>query len=92
MAHTIENKDKLIGRIKRIRGQVNAIQKSLEDEAECSDILNVVASCRGALNGLMSELIEDHILMHVLDPKKRPTADQSRAATQLLAVVKAYLK
>lgn len=92
MAHTIENKDKLIARIKRIRGQVNAIQKSLEDEDECSDILNVVASCRGALNGLMSELIEDHVLMHVLDPKKRPSSDQTEAANQLLAVVKAYLK
>ena len=92
MSHTIENKDKLLARIKRIRGQVNAIEKSLEAEDECSDILNIVASCRGALNGLMSELIEDHVLMHVLDPKKRPTADQAAAADQLLSVVKAYLK
>jgi DNA-binding FrmR family transcriptional regulator len=92
MAHTIKNKDKLVARIRRIRGQVNAIEKSLEDEKECSDILNVVASCRGALNGLMSELIEDHVMMHVLDHQKKPSVEQARAAEQLLSVLKAYLK
>lgn len=92
MAHTIHNKDKLIARIRRIRGQVNAIEKSLEAEGDCSELLNVVASCRGALNGLMSELIEGHVMEHVLDHNKKPSREQTKAADQLLAVVKAYLK
>jgi DNA-binding FrmR family transcriptional regulator len=92
MAHIIENKNKLLARINRIRGQVNAIKKSLEEDAECSELLNVVASCRGALNGLMSELIEDHVMMHVLDQKKKPSAEQRKAADQLLSIVKTYLK
>jgi DNA-binding FrmR family transcriptional regulator len=92
MAHIIENKSKLLARINRIRGQVNAIKKLLEEDAECSELLNVVASCRGALNGLMSELIEDHVMMHVLDLKKKPSAEQKKAADQLLSIVKTYLK
>lgn len=92
MAHTINNKGKLLGRVKRIQGQMTAIEKALENEGDCGEILNIVASCRGALNGLMSELIEGEVLMHLLDQKRKPTADQSRAAEQLLSIVKAYLK
>lgn len=92
MAHTIHEKDKLLARIKRIQGQMNSIRSSIEDEGDCFEILNVVASCRGALNGLMSELIEGHVKEHVLDPRKKPTSEQNRATEQLLGIVKAYLK
>ena len=92
MAHTIKGKDKLLGRIKRIRGQVAAIEKALEGETECSEILQVVASCRGALNGLMSELIEGHVRSHVIDPDRRPSAAQIEAADQLLEIVKTYFR
>ena len=92
MAHTIDNKDKLLARIRRIRGQVNAIEKGLEEDGDCSDLLNVVASTRGALNGLMSELIEGHVMEHVLDYGRKPSREQSKAADQLLSVIKTYLK
>ena len=92
MAHTIYGKEKLLARVSRIEGQIKAIRKALEEETDCSEILQIVASSRGALNGLMSELIEGHIRDHVLDPKKKPTEEQSRAADQLLGVIKAYLK
>lgn len=92
MAHTAKNKDKLLARIRRIKGQVNSIEVGLETEAECSDLLNVVASTRGALNGLMSELIEGHIMDHVLDLHKKPTQKQILAAEQLQSIVKAHLK
>ena len=92
MAHTAKNKEKLLARIRRIKGQVNAIESGLKDEDECTDLLNLVASTRGALNGLMSELIEGHVMEHVLDHHKKPSREQILAAEQLLAVVKAYLK
>lgn len=92
MAHTIHDKSKLLARISRIQGQLGAVAREIEEESECSDILRTVAACRGALNGLMSELIEGHIRHHVVDPSKRPSREQVKAVTQLLGVVKSYLK
>lgn len=92
MAHTIHGKEKLLARIKRIKGQVNGIEKALEDEGDCSELLQAVASCRGALNGLIAELIEGHVMEHVIDRQRKPSADQVQAAEELLAVVKAYFR
>lgn len=92
MAHTKQDKSKLLDRIKRIKGQVGAIERALEDERDCSSILQTVTACRGALNGLMSELIEGHVRFHVLNPRRKPNAGQSKAAEELINVVKTYLK
>ena len=92
MAHTVKHKTKLIHRVRRLRGQLNAIEKALEDERECSTILLTLAACRGALDSLMAEIIEGHIRFHILDPKHKPTAEQQRAAQEVIAVVRRYLK
>ncbi len=91
MAHTIKDKRKLLSRIRRIKGQTEAIERALEGEVECEDILQLVASCRGALNGLMSELIEGHLRFHVLDPRGKVHPSQLEAADELMAIVKRYL-
>jgi len=92
MAHTIRDRKKLLSRIRRIKGQTEAIERALEGEVECDEILQLVASCRGALNGLMAELIEGHLRFHVLDPNRKPDPSQLEAADELMAVVKRYLK
>ena len=80
----------MLSRVKRIKGQVEAIERALEGEGECEDILQLVASCRGALNGLMAELIEGHLRFHVLAPDKKALPSQREAADELIAVVKRY--
>lgn len=93
MAHTVKDKKKLLNRVRRIRGQVDAIERSLETETEgCTSVLQLIASCRGAMNGLMAEVIEGHIRFHVIDPDRKPTSEQSEAAEELIDVVKTYLK
>lgn len=92
MAHTTKDKEKLLVRVRRIRGQVEAIERTLGEEHECADVLQLVAACRGALNGLMSELIEGHIRFHVLAPNGRKSAPQAEAAEELIEVVRTYLK
>ena len=92
MAHTIRDKQKLLNRVRRIRGQVDAIAKGLEDERDCNQLLQMIAACRGAMNGLMAEVIEGHIRLHVVDPDHRPTSKQAAAAQQLIDVIKTYLK
>ncbi|MGH9559912.1 MAG: metal/formaldehyde-sensitive transcriptional repressor [Bryobacteraceae bacterium] len=91
MSHTTKNKGKMLTRVRRIKGQVEAIERALEgEENQCEDILQLVASCRGALNGLMSELIEGHLRFHVLLPGQKTAPSQLEAADELIAVVKRY--
>ena len=92
MAHTARDKEKLLVRVRRIRGQVEAIERMLNGEHECSEMRQLVAACRGALNGLMSELVEGHIWFHVLDPNRPKDSPQAAAAEELIEIVKAYLK
>jgi FrmR/RcnR family transcriptional regulator, repressor of frmRAB operon len=92
MAHTARDKEKLLIRARRIRGQVEAVERALKDEQACADVLQLVAACRGALNGLMAELVEGHIWFHVLDPNRPKDSPQAAAAEELIDIVKAYLK
>jgi DNA-binding FrmR family transcriptional regulator len=90
VSHTTKDKKKLLSRIRRIKGQSEAIERALEGDGECEEILQLVASCRGALNGLMAELIEGHVRFHVLSPEQKTLPSQLEAAEELIAVVKRY--
>jgi FrmR/RcnR family transcriptional regulator, repressor of frmRAB operon len=91
MAHTIRDKAKLLNRVRRIRGQLDGVEKALLNEEDCFKILQTVAACRGAINGLTAEIIEGHIRFHVVNPDHRPTSAQARAAQELIEVIKTYL-
>lgn len=92
MSHTVREKAKLLNRVRRLRGQVEAIERALEAEAECADVMNLVVSIRGATNGLLAELMEDHIRMHVSDPVTDADRDRAKGSEMLIDVVRAYLK
>jgi len=92
MAHTTKDKLKLLSRVRRIRGQVEAIERALDGGQQCSSVLQLMAACRGALNGLMAEVLEGHIRFRVLDPKSGKNTPQMEAAEELIDVVKTYLK
>ncbi|NUM56037.1 MAG: metal/formaldehyde-sensitive transcriptional repressor [Candidatus Hydrogenedentes bacterium] len=92
MSHTIDSKAKLLVRVRRIKGQVEAIEKALAQEKDCYTVLQTIAACRGAINGLMYEIVDGHVRHHVHIPDKKLTAEQSRATQQLLDVIKSYLK
>jgi DNA-binding FrmR family transcriptional regulator len=90
--HTVREKKKLISRIRRIRGQLEAVERAIEEEKGCFEVLQTVAAVRGAMNGLVAEVVEDHVRFHVLDPEARATSRQARAAEELIDVVRAYVK
>jgi DNA-binding FrmR family transcriptional regulator len=92
MSHTIKEKTKLLARVRRIKGQVEAIERALEAELGCADVLMLVASVRGAVNGLTVELMEDHIRNHVIDPAHEPDPERAKGAAELIEVVRTYLK
>jgi DNA-binding FrmR family transcriptional regulator len=91
VTHTIREKSKLLARVRRIRGQVEAIERALEEEVGCADVLQVIASVRGAINGLMAEVIEDHVRNHVVAVTLHAN-ERAEGANDLLDVVRAYLK
>ena len=92
MAHAIKNKSKLIARVRRIKGQVEAVERALEAEIGCADVLMLVASLRGAIQGLSAEVMEDHIRNHVVNPDTDTDAERARGAAELIEVVRTYLK
>ena len=92
MGHTSHNQKKLHNRVRRIRGQVEAIEKALLNGRDCSDVLQTIAACRGAMNGLMAEILEGHIRHHVLDPEIEHTGEQEAAAEDVIKLVRTYLK
>lgn len=92
MAHLKRDRDKLLARIKKIRGQLNAVETAITEDDECANVLMTLAACHGALNGLTVEIIEGHIRFHVVDPDQRPDSKRAKATTELIEVLRAYLR
>jgi FrmR/RcnR family transcriptional regulator, repressor of frmRAB operon len=90
MGHTVQSKSKLIARVRRLRGQMEAIERALESEDSCAEILNLAASVRGATNGLVVELLEDHLRNHVVDVGD--DARRNAGAEELIEVMRRHLK
>ena len=94
MTHTIREKQKLLARVRRIRGQVEAIERALESEAGCERVMHLLASTRAAMAGLTAEVVEEHVRTHLMEPKagSGSSAGRQEAAQQLLAVFRTYLR
>ena len=91
MLDATRQKTKLLNRTRRMRGQFEALERALEKDVPCSEALQLIAGIRGALNGLMAEVLEDRIT-RLVDPLREPDADRARAAEELIDVVQSYLK
>ncbi len=89
MSHTIAKKAQLLNRVRRIRGQIEAVERALEAEEGCTVVLQRIAATRGAMNALMSEVLEEHVRTHVLTSKSRAHVS---AAEELVEVVRTYLR
>jgi FrmR/RcnR family transcriptional regulator, repressor of frmRAB operon len=92
MAHTIRGKTKLVARVRRIKGQVEAVERALEADIGCTEVLMLVASLRGAVHGLSAEVMEDHIRSHVANPDTDTDPERAKGAAELIEVVRTYLK
>lgn len=91
MGHVTQNKDKIIARVRRIAGQVGAIERAVQADAGCSETLHLVAAVRGAVAGLMNELVQDHLVTHVAAPGLSD-AERAEAADELNIVLRRYGK
>lgn len=90
MAHTLKDKDRLVGRINRLQGQLKAATNALEQEEDCYKIMLTLASCRGALNGLMADIMEEHIREHIGTAKNSKEA--SLASEEAIEILRSFWK
>ncbi len=82
----------MLGRVRRIRGLVDAIERAIENENNSDEIMHLIAGVRGAVAGLMAEVIEDHIRIHLLaEAEERPGA-KADSAEELIEVIRTYVK
>ena len=85
MADAIHNNARLHARVRRLKGQVEAVERALAEERECADVLQQLAAIRGAANGLMATVLEEHMREHV-----KPVRGEDLEA--LLGVIRSYMK
>jgi len=90
MSHTSRQKDKLLARVRRIKGQIEGVERALEVDAPCIEILRQIASVRGACNGLTVEVMEGHLREHILDAPTGKERDASGEA--MIEVIRTYMK
>jgi len=91
MPHSPEEKKRVLARVRRVRGQCDALERALEAGADCGPVLQQIAAIRGAINGLMSEVLESHIREDFCQPAASDTQHDARVQ-DLLALVRSYLK
>lgn len=84
-------KRKLLSRIKRLGGQIDAVERSIREGDECADVLMLLAAIRGGVNSLMAEILEDHVRLHITHPN-RGTESPEELTEDLIGLVRAYLK
>ena len=90
MGHTVKDKKRLLTRVRRIKGQAEALERALLSEVDCTAVMQQIAAVRGAVNGLMSEVLEDHIREHLGQESTAEKREQDM--TQLLAILRSYMK
>jgi FrmR/RcnR family transcriptional regulator, repressor of frmRAB operon len=92
MGHVIRDKQKLLNRVRRIRGQIEAIERARVGEAGRARIMHQIAGCRCAIDSLLVEVVEDHIRTHLVVSAKNPEALDAEAAAQPIEVVHSYFR
>jgi DNA-binding FrmR family transcriptional regulator len=92
MAHVIRQRKKLVNRVRRLRGQIDAVERAIVDELDCGQVLQRISACRGAIDGLLGEVLEDHVRFHIINRHRHRSADPVDAGKELLDVIRTYLR
>ncbi len=90
--HTRQEREQLLNRVRRIRGQLNAVEKALVNSEDCSTVIHSLTGCRGGMDSLLFEILEGHIRFHIVNPNRRPSSQQAKATQELIDVLRTYLK
>ena len=92
MPHFPEDKKKVLTRVRRVRGQLDALERALESGADCAPVLQQLAAIRGAVNGLMSEVLESHLREEFGQATETTAGRRGDGIDAAVALVRSYLK
>jgi DNA-binding FrmR family transcriptional regulator len=88
--HTVRHKKKLVARIRRVKGQIEAVERALTGERGCEEVVRTIAAARGAINALAAEVLCDHLEDHLAAPRVSKD-ERSHAATELARVIRQFV-
>lgn len=91
MPHSAAEKKRALARVRRVRGQCDALERALIADTDCAAVLQQIAAIRGAVNGLMSEVMQAHI-REEFGPATVSVAQRARRVEELASLVRSYLK
>lgn len=92
LTHIATERQKLLNRIRRLRGQIDALERAVEAEEGCIEAMRLLTAARGAINAIMAEVVEDHIEGHMIDPERRRSRAEEAATDELVEVLRTYIK
>jgi DNA-binding FrmR family transcriptional regulator len=92
MAQPIEDRQKLVNRVRRLAGQIEALERAVENDAGFTEVMRLLTAGRGAINSIMAEVVEDHIQDHLIRGDRKPSRAELEAAEELLDVLRSYIK
>jgi DNA-binding FrmR family transcriptional regulator len=91
LVHTVAHRKKLIARVRRVRGQIEAVERALADERGCTEVVRTIAAARGGMNALAAEILCDHVTDHLAAPGVR-SEERMSAASELSQVIRQFLR
>jgi len=91
MVHARRDNARLLLRVRRMQGQVEALERLLRDQRDCNDVLQQIAAVRGAATGLMADVLEEHLQEHLSRPSSS-ALQRAEDLKELAHIVKRYLK
>ena len=92
MTEAVEDRQKLINRVRRLAGQIEALERAVENDAGFTEVMRLLTAGRGAMNSIMAEVVEDHIQAHLMGGDRRPSRAELEAVEELLDVLRSYIK
>ncbi|NLY28515.1 MAG: formaldehyde-responsive transcriptional repressor FrmR [Alcaligenaceae bacterium] len=91
MPHSPDEKKRVLARVRRVRGQLDALERALEEGTDCGPVLQQIAAIRGAVNGLMAGVLESHLREEFVHLGAAGEASQ-KSIDEVISLVRSYLK
>ena len=92
MSHPVIRRKKLRNRVRRLRGQIDALERALDNKSDTDEVMRQLTAARGAISGIMAEVVEDHVRARLINEDRKPSKDELKAADELLDALRTYIR
>ena len=94
MPHSTAERKRVVTRLRRIKGQAEAMERAVEAGTECGELLQQLAALRGAAHGLMADVLESHLRERFGAGADRaaPAADPQAEIDRLAVLVRSFTR